>query len=283
MLTIGPHRVPYWRVGRGPDLLFIHGWPLHAGSFHGVVSRLADRFTCHLVDLPGAGRSEWDTSADFSFDGHTATLREVVSRIDLRAYAVVAHDTGGVMARLLAADDQRVRALLLTDTDLSNYRPFLLRLYTWSAKTPGTRMFEASMGSRWMRRSGMGLGGCFYDVDRIDGDFEEMFLAPLLRSRKAQDGQRMLLRDFDWARIDKLAEVHARIRAPALLIWGPENPWFPLNRAQGMVKEFAGGARLHALPHGKLFSHYEFPEEFVQEARPFLDAQLSAPSPVLAR
>lgn len=44
-------------IGRGPALALIHGWAMHGGLFAPLVERLADRYTLHLIDLPGHGYS----------------------------------------------------------------------------------------------------------------------------------------------------------------------------------------------------------------------------------
>lgn len=46
-------------VGAGPDLVLIHGWSMHSGVWHELAEGLAERFTLHLVDLPGHGQSDW--------------------------------------------------------------------------------------------------------------------------------------------------------------------------------------------------------------------------------
>lgn len=43
--------------GHGPALVLIHGWAMHSGIFAPLAERLTARFTLHLVDLPGHGRS----------------------------------------------------------------------------------------------------------------------------------------------------------------------------------------------------------------------------------
>ncbi len=43
--------------GRGAPLVLLHGWAMHGGVFAPLVARLEDRFTLHVVDLPGHGRS----------------------------------------------------------------------------------------------------------------------------------------------------------------------------------------------------------------------------------
>jgi pimeloyl-[acyl-carrier protein] methyl ester esterase len=46
--------------GHGPALALIHGWAMHGGLFAPLVERLADRYTLHLVDLPGHGHARED-------------------------------------------------------------------------------------------------------------------------------------------------------------------------------------------------------------------------------
>ena len=44
-------------IGSGPPRVLLHGWAMHGGVFAPLVERLRDRFTLHVVDLPGHGRS----------------------------------------------------------------------------------------------------------------------------------------------------------------------------------------------------------------------------------
>ncbi|GAB2511488.1 pimeloyl-ACP methyl ester esterase BioH [Lysobacter humi (ex Lee et al. 2017)] len=43
--------------GQGPSIALVHGWAMHSGLFAPLVDRLADRWTLHLVDLPGHGHA----------------------------------------------------------------------------------------------------------------------------------------------------------------------------------------------------------------------------------
>ena len=43
--------------GSGPELVLLHGWGLHGGSWAPVLPQLAQNFCVHVVDLPGFGRS----------------------------------------------------------------------------------------------------------------------------------------------------------------------------------------------------------------------------------
>jgi pimeloyl-[acyl-carrier protein] methyl ester esterase len=48
--------------GQGPALALIHGWAMHGGLFAPLVDRLVDRYTLHLVDLPGHGYAREDNT-----------------------------------------------------------------------------------------------------------------------------------------------------------------------------------------------------------------------------
>jgi haloalkane dehalogenase len=68
-----PHgRLAYYRFGRGPDVVMVHGWPLHAATYRHVIPALAERYTLHLFDLPGTGHTtEW--TGPISLWEHPAT------------------------------------------------------------------------------------------------------------------------------------------------------------------------------------------------------------------
>jgi pimeloyl-ACP methyl ester carboxylesterase len=278
-LDVGHSRIPHWRVGTGPDVLFVHGWPLHAATFRDVVPLLADRFTCHVIDLPGCGKSEWSASSQIGVRQHVASLRKVVDALGLTRYALLAHDSGAVMARLLAADDPRAAALVLGNTEIPGHRPKAVEFFVWMTRLGLAKPLSALMlGIPALRRSQFGYGGCFHDVAHIDREFMRLFIEPMLKSPRIGAGQQRLLEGFDWSVVDTLDQVHARIKAPVQLVWGADDPFFPLGLVQNMSKQFAGGASLSVLRPGKLFAHEEFPEAFVAAAAPFLERTMSRAS-----
>lgn len=48
-------------IGQGPPIALVHGWAMHSGLFEPLVERLRDRWTLHLVDLPGHGHAHAST------------------------------------------------------------------------------------------------------------------------------------------------------------------------------------------------------------------------------
>ena len=100
-------------------------------------------------------------------------------------------------------------------------------------------------------------------------------LAPLrdVPLRRWAAGQ--LVRSFDESYVAALAEVHAQIDAPVQLVWGEDDPFFPVAWAREMVETFPN-ARLHVVPDAKLFVHEERPAQVAEAILPTLLAGSSA-------
>lgn len=275
MLDVGPHRVAYWKEGEGPDLVFVHGWPLHAATFRHMVASLSASFTCHLFDLPGTGQTITPADAKVSFVGHAEVVRGVVDALGIERYGLVAHDSGGFVARLLAASDDRARALVMTNTEIPGHHPWQLALYLGILRTPlGPAALRSIMGTRALRRSPLGFGPCFTDPDYLEGEFFELFIRPLLDSTEAAKGQLRAMRSLAFGDLDGLADVHRRIRVPVQLVWGARDTFFPLAKAKPMVAQFGGGAELVEIPEGGLFLHEDRAAEVTAHALPFLTAHV---------
>ncbi len=265
-------RLAYWRFGSGPDVVAVHGWPLHSATFRRVLPHLTGSFRVHLFDLPGTGKTEW--AAPGGFEANAAALRRGIEAVGLREYGLLAHDSGGVMARLVAAGNAQVRGLVLAGSEIPGHHSKLLAAYALAAKLPGMgRLLGATMQVPFIRRSPLAFGTCFTDARYADGEFGDLFARPLRRA-KVTEGHMMLMRAFTFDFVDSLAEVHRRIKAPTLCIWGENDPFFPVAKARAMLPEFGGGAELAVIAGAKLFPHEDHPEEFVALARPFLAAKL---------
>lgn len=51
------------KIGKGPDLVMLHGWSMQSAVWHDLAESLAEKYTLHMVDLPGHGKSEWRDKA----------------------------------------------------------------------------------------------------------------------------------------------------------------------------------------------------------------------------
>lgn len=269
-IDVGSGEVGLRSIGSGPDVLFVHGWPVSGATFRGLLPHLVDHVTCHVIDLPGAGSSRFDATTTITVDRHIETVRRVVDQLGLDDIAVVGHDSGGLIARHALAGDPRVRSWGLIDTEQPAGLSWRFRQFLMGARLPG---FGAALawilGKPRLRRSELVLGGAFTDRTLIDGDFDEFFLRPIHTDPRRRDAAVKLIDSFDVRYVSALAELHRHINVPVQLVWGEHDPFFPPSRAKAMADTFAD-ARLAVIPDTRLFCHEERPAEVAAALLPLL-------------
>ncbi len=264
-LELGHARLPYWVIGAGPDLVLVHGWPVDARTWRRIVPALAERFTCHLLDLPGAGRSTWTPETPRGCDGLTTSLRQAVEAMDLQArFGFVAFDSGGGFARRVAADmPERVVGLALGNTETPRDYSGLFRAALRNGGRFGVRP------AMWLGLQVPAIRRKAWDTSVSDPELKqelaELFVRPMARDRRRFAGAFVLAEGLKAEDFDGCYEAHGRITSPVRLIWGTDDPWFELEAARRMVDQFAGPTTLVEVPGGKLFVHEEFPERFTAE------------------
>lgn len=261
LLEIDDVAVAHRVVGTGPDLLFVHGWPVSGATFRRLLPHLVDHRTCHLIDLPGAGDSVWSSGSELSLGRHITVVPRVVDRLGLEDFTVVGHDSGGLIARHALVGDPRVRSMVLIDTEHPNRPSAMFRAFVSLRHLP---CVEPALGwiagSPRVARSRLIFGGAFVDRALLGGEFAEFFLRPLHADRRRRAAAAQVLRSFDPGLVASLADVHRRIDVPVRLVWGEDDPFFPVGRAREMVGQFRDAA-ITVEAGAALFSHEERPAE----------------------
>lgn len=264
--------VAYRKVGTGPDVLFVHGWPVSGATFRLLLPHLVDHVTCHLVDLPGAGSSRYTDTTPLSIALHIESVRRSIDLLGLSDVAVVGHDSGGMIARHAVAGDARLRAMGLIDTEHPTGLTFKFRSFIAGRRVPG---FGAGLG--WLagkpklRRHPLVLGDAFADRSLLDGEFDELFLRPLATDARHRAGMMKLLKSFQFDHVRQLTDLHRKIDVPVELVWGELDKFFPVARAREMAAGFPN-AHLTVIPGAGLFSHEERPAEVATALLPVLTA-----------
>jgi pimeloyl-ACP methyl ester carboxylesterase len=103
------------RLGSGPPLLLLHGWPEFWLTWEPVMTRLADRYTLLAPDLRGFGDSD-KPDGPFGPEQHAADMVALMDALGLEKAGVVGHDVGGaVMQPLARTAPQRLAGLFFFD------------------------------------------------------------------------------------------------------------------------------------------------------------------------
>jgi pimeloyl-ACP methyl ester carboxylesterase len=232
------------RLGGGPPLVLLHGYPDNLQLFCQLAKHLARRFTVIAFDWPGMGESdEWPGGTT---PQHMAEhLRALLDAWGLARAMVLGVDMGGQPALVLAArHPERVErlcvmnSLVMPERDTS-WEIRLLRRYRWNERL--IRWLPRLVFLRAERTSlpqGVAL------PRELRADLWGAFRRPEVRrfvSRMCGGYQGSLPR---------LPELYPAIRCPTLVLWGERDRHFPPVHARDL-HEAIPGSRLALVPGGE--------------------------------
>ncbi|MGH1492651.1 MAG: alpha/beta fold hydrolase [Acidimicrobiales bacterium] len=259
-LDVGAGEVAHRKIGSGPDVLFVHGWPVSGATWRKLLPHLVDHVTCHVIDLPSAGSSRFDADTPMSIQQHITSVGRVVDQLGLDEIVVVGHNSGGMIARHAMAGDPRLRAMCLINTEPPD-PSWRFRSFVAARRLPGL-----SAGLGWVagkpkiRARKLVFGDAFADRSLLEGEFAEFFFDPLHNNHIVRDSAVRLLRSFDMTHVTGLPAAHRQLDVPVKLVWGDRDPFFPVDRAKAMVSTFPN-ASIDVIEGAGLFSHEEAPAE----------------------
>jgi pimeloyl-ACP methyl ester carboxylesterase len=149
-VSIDGNRVRYWRWGRGPAVLLVHGWGGSGGQLAAFIAPLVARgYSAVTFDAPAHGDSDGSTSTLLQF---AATVEAVVSRVGAPV-ATVAHSLGSTAVAYAAGRGVavgRVALISAAANPLAYFRAFLDLLGIPAAHRPRyERHFEEKLDFRW--------------------------------------------------------------------------------------------------------------------------------------
>ena len=233
-------RVRWMRQGSGPPVVFCHGTPWSSWLWAPFAEALAAEFTTYLWDMPGYGASSKDPGHAVSLDVQGELLTDLLGRWDLRAPHVVAHDFGGAVAlRARLLHGARFASLALVDVvalapwgsdffrlvrdhhDVFTQLPVTvhaaaLRAYIASASYAGLTAEQAGhLAGPWL--GAVGQAAFYRQIAQADQAFT-----------------------------DAVEPLYPSVGLPALIVWGKQDRWIPVDRARRLAG-LIPGARLELI------------------------------------
>ena len=270
-LNLSQGQVRYRDLGEGQPVVFVHGLLVDGALWRGVTPSVADGARCLVPDLPlGSHRAPLRADADLSPPGLARLIADFIEGLSLGPVTLVANDTGGAIAQLVATRHPDVlERLVLTNCDAyENFLPPMFRPLQAAARVPGA-VATLMQGMRFDR------------LRRLPNAYGRLTKRPLPKDlldrwtepARADAGIRRDLRKF-LAGISnrytlQAAQELARFDRPTLIAWAPEDRFFKVRHAEGLAATIPD-ARLERVEDSWAFVPEDQPEPLSALIRAFI-------------
>jgi len=263
--------VAYVAHGTGRAVLMLHGFPLNGFQWRGAIDLLAPHALCIAPDLLGMGLSRAAAGQDVGPEAQVPMLLWLMRSLGVRHFDVIANDSGGAVAQLLAArHPTRVRSLLLTNCDTEIESPPAAMRPVIELARQGR--FVAEWLAPWLEsplraRSDQGLGGmCYTDPAHPTDAALRMYFDPPVSSP-----ERMVALHRYAVSLERnaLAGITPLLRAryfPTRIVWGMADAIFDNANADYLHRSFGNSLGVQRLADAKLFWPEERPEVIASQA-----------------
>jgi len=249
-------RIACVEAGTGPAALFLHAAPLNGFQYRHLLGELAGMRRCLLIDQMGLGHTEVAPGQSVAFDAQAAMVLAFLEVLGLDQADIVAGDSGGAIAQILAARHPgRVRTLTLTNCDVhDNTPPPAFQPFMDLCKRDGFEMvLRRAAADLGFARSPVFFGLGYEHPERLTADTVAAYLGPVLATPdKTRQLARYMFRNNTVHTMAVEPDLR-RLRVPTLVVWGMADPFFPPRWAQWLRTTIPGVRRVVELPGARLF------------------------------
>ena len=275
-LEVADGRIGYFARGRGPTLVFAHGWLVNANLWRNVVDGLHDDFRCVTLDLPlGSHRMTMPPGADLGPDGIAAVIASVLERLRLTDVTLVGNDSGGAYAQIaVARHTDRVGRLVLTscETPYDSWPPAQFEHLRIAARDPELlRQAAEALRDPGVRRSAYGAEAGITKHPVAD-DVLDSYALPV---SVEPDVRRDVAGVMSSASTAAIRSAGRRLidgpPVPILLAWPREDMLFPVAHAERYARALPAGT-LALIDDSYSFTPEDQPVRVAEEIRRFARA-----------
>ena len=216
-------------AGSGPGVVFCHGTPWSSELWRPFAEALASSHTVYLWDMPGYGQSSKQSEHQVSLGVQGELFADLLGHWELDAPHVVAHDYGGAVslrAHLLHGSTYRSLALV----DVVALAPWGSEYFRLVRDHPEVfAALPAAVHEGALRAYVSGASHIGLTPAALDG-----LVAPWL----GQEGQAAFYRQIaqaDERYTEELAGLMPSMDLPVLVVWGRDDTWIPVDRADRLA------------------------------------------------
>jgi pimeloyl-ACP methyl ester carboxylesterase len=257
----------------GRTALLVHGVAVSSRLWHGVMEDLGDAFHLVALDLPLHGTTPAAPDQDFSLEGLAAVVEAVADAMVLPSFDLVANDTGGAIAQVVAArDPERIRTLALTNCDTQDNLPPPEFAPTVDLAEQGllAPMAPMLLDDLAATRETFFATGLEKPEQSMDLELLRSFLEPVAGSpARAIEFQRLLVEVMKGDDLRRFEPGLRSLPAPVLIVWGDDDVFFPVKWGHWLADVLPGAEPVIELKGARLFFPLERPAELAGHVRSF--------------
>jgi len=259
------------QIGTGENLVLIHGFPTHGYTWRKLIARLSENFKCHILDLPGLGDSEWTDKTNFKSNAQARYVIKLLKNLKIDKYSLIAHNSGATIARAIAIQEN-VENLIMFNTEIPYHRPPWIPFYQKIGLLPAvSTIIRILLVQNWFIKSPMGFKEFYADKSMLENELNILpYTNPLIQSNDKAIGAFKYLKGIDWKLVDDFKDLHEKIKARTLFIWGENDKTFPIKLAKQMVGQFKSEIEFITIKNSSLLPHEEKPDEVAKAILQFM-------------
>jgi pimeloyl-ACP methyl ester carboxylesterase len=253
--------IAYSESGEGDVAVFVHGLGLSSYFWRHQFAALAGQKRCVAPDLMAHGETEIAADQDVSFHVQADMILELLDKLNIERFDLVGNDSGGAIAQLMIAKaPKRVRSLVLTNCDVQNNWPPVALGEIREAARSGllAAQFGKFAETPDLFRAEGSIAELVYE-DRAMAKDENIgrYLGPLVEDADRRRAFDRYVGHQDHAQLTNIEADLRAFEAPALIVWGTDDVFFPTKWAYWLQGTLPNAREVVELEGAKLF----FPEE----------------------
>lgn len=259
--------ISYYDAGTGRTALFIHGVGTNGHLWRNVVGELSER-RCVVPDLPLHGRTK-ARDGDFTIGSLATAIEEFCDALELTDIDLVANDTGGAVAQIVAARrPERLATFTLTNCDtIGNTPPEAFKSTIRLARSGALSILAPRLYKNTKRAALTFYGNVYEDVDAVPEDVIRSYLEPIAATRTAARRFGKLLASLNDDDLRAAEPALRELKVPTLIVWATADVFFAPEWAQRLRDTIPGTTDLIEIEGARLFFPEERPTDLVPHLR----------------
>lgn len=273
-VPFGRMRVAYREIGKGPQLLLVHGLMTTSYSWRYTFEPLAERYRVIAPDLPGAGDSDGPQDADYSLENLATWLGEFQAALGIRGERTIGNSLGGLICLRRALDDAGSFSRLV-DVHSPLFPEARYHALHAAIRIPGARALLARFVRRdplrWVHRNVH-----YWDETLKSLEEAHAYGDPLAKPGGAEAFIHYLSDTLTPRAVSKIATEIAALHAknapfpvPLMLLYARRDPMVSPRNGERLAALLPGATTVW-LEESSHFAHVDTPDAFVKAAVDFL-------------